>query len=130
MSKPIKVYAISVEERGVVKERWRECGEGFELEDEPGEYRLTLWDFPEEGRFQLRGCTVRPSRLKESITLKDVCLLADHGRGEENIGRVGIGFVNRDGSINVVLDAFPVNKTLLVKDRRPRFQVEGKERAA
>lgn len=30
--------------------------------------------------------------------------------------RVGIGFVNRDGSINVKLDAVPVNGELQVRD--------------
>jgi hypothetical protein len=33
--------------------------------------------------------------------------------------RVGIGFVNRDGSINLKLDAHPTNGTLQIRDYEP-----------
>lgn len=38
--------------------------------------------------------------------------------------RVGIGFVNKDGSINIILDALPLNGKLQVRDkteREPKF---------
>jgi hypothetical protein len=34
--------------------------------------------------------------------------------------RVGAAFVNRDGSLNVRLDAMPVNGTLQIRDYQPR----------
>ena len=33
--------------------------------------------------------------------------------------RIGIAFVNRDGSLNVRLDAMPVNGTLHIRDQSP-----------
>lgn len=41
--------------------------------------------------------------------------------------RLGIAFVNRDGSLNVVLDALPVSGTLHIRDFPPR---EGEDDAA
>ena len=34
--------------------------------------------------------------------------------------RVGVAFVNRDGSLNVKLDALPVNGTLHIRDADPK----------
>lgn len=34
--------------------------------------------------------------------------------------RIGTAFVNRDGSWNVLLDAFPVNGTLHIRDSEPK----------
>ena len=34
--------------------------------------------------------------------------------------RIGIAFVNRDGSLNVKLDALPVNGTLHIRDADPK----------
>jgi hypothetical protein len=34
--------------------------------------------------------------------------------------RVGVGFVNQDGSLNLRLDAIPTNGTLQVRDWEPR----------
>lgn len=34
--------------------------------------------------------------------------------------RIGVAFVNRDGSINVKLDAFPVNGELQIRDYEER----------
>jgi len=41
--------------------------------------------------------------------------------------RVGAAFVNRDGSLNVRLDAMPVNGELQIRDYQPR---ESREAAA
>lgn len=64
--------------------------------------------------------------MKESITLKDVFTIADRtpsARGGEAKDhwwtKIGIGFVNRDNSINVVLDALPLNGRLQIRDRKP-----------
>ena len=42
--------------------------------------------------------------------------------------RVGAAFVNRDGSLNVRLDAMPVNGELQIRDYQPREAREGTER--
>lgn len=42
-------------------------------------------------------------------------------RGESKFwNRVGAGFVNRDGSINLKLDALPVNGSLQIRDWEPK----------
>ncbi len=47
-------------------------------------------------------------------------------RGESKFwNRVGAGFVNRDGSINLKLDALPVNGTLQIRDYEPKDQKPG-----
>ncbi len=63
--------------------------------------------------------------MKESITLKDVFTIVDQsqsargGEGKDRWTKIGIGFVNRDDSINVVLDALPLNGRLQIRDRKP-----------
>jgi hypothetical protein len=46
--------------------------------------------------------------------------------------RVGAAFVNRDGSLNVRLDAMPVNGELQIRDYQPREARDGggREQAA
>ncbi|HSA58349.1 MAG TPA: hypothetical protein VLJ37_01525 [bacterium] len=60
--------------------------------------------------------------MKESITLKDVFTIVDRPQntpeGKDRWTKVGIGFVNRDNSINVVLDAIPLNGRLQIRDRK------------
>ena len=51
--------------------------------------------------------------------------------GREFWVRVGASFVNRDGSLNVRLDAMPVNGKLQIRDYQPRENREpGREQAA
>jgi hypothetical protein len=50
-------------------------------------------------------------------------------RGEKSFWtRIGIANVNRDGSLNVRLDAIPVNGTLHVRDWTPREEQAGEDR--
>lgn len=68
--------------------------------------------------------------MKESMTLKDVYAISERessGSGQQNAGpnagkdrwtRIGIGFVNRDNSINVILDAMPLNGRFHIRDRQ------------
>jgi hypothetical protein len=49
-------------------------------------------------------------------TMKTVFTVVDRGGGKSYWTRVGIGFVNRDGSLNLRLDAIPTNGTLHVRD--------------
>lgn len=64
--------------------------------------------------------------MKESITLKDVFAISERpsgsGEAKERWTRIGIGFVNRDNSINVVLDAMPLNGRFQIRDRQPKNQ--------
>ncbi len=61
---------------------------------------------------------------EQSRTMKAVYTVVDRGQGKSIWIRVGVGFTNRDGSLNLKLDALPVSGTLQVRDweaydRRP-----------
>lgn len=63
--------------------------------------------------------------MKESIQLKDVYTISEGTQHQESEGKnrwtkVGIGFVNRDNSINVILDTIPCNGRLHIRDRQPK----------
>lgn len=68
--------------------------------------------------------------MKESIQLKDVYTISEgmqrpegqiaQSEGKNRWTKVGIGFVNRDNSINVILDAIPCNGRLHIRDRQPK----------
>lgn len=71
--------------------------------------------------------------MRETIILKDVWMTTEEGKGPEGRARwskIGIGFLNRDGSINVVFDTYrdehdkqqyklPTNGRLQIRDRKP-----------
>jgi hypothetical protein len=52
--------------------------------------------------------------------MKAVFTVVDRGAGKSYWTRVGVGFVNRDGSITLKLDAIPVNGTLQVREWESR----------
>lgn len=63
--------------------------------------------------------------MKESITLKDVYAISERENsgggqhdGKDRWTRIGVGFVNRDNSINVILDAMPLNGRFHIRDRQ------------
>jgi hypothetical protein len=51
-----------------------------------------------------------------SKTMKVVWTVIERGPGKSFWTRVGVGFVNRDGSINLRLDAIPISGTLQVRE--------------
>ena len=55
----------------------------------------------------------------ETKTMKTVFTVVERSQGKSIWTRVGVGFVNQDGSINLRLDAIPVNGTLQVRDWEP-----------
>lgn len=57
--------------------------------------------------------------MKEEIKLMDVFTISEREGVEEKDRwtKVGIGFVNRDNSINVVLDALPRNGRFHIRAR-------------
>ena len=58
----------------------------------------------------------------ETMNIYDVFTIADTNRddGKQRWLKVGVGFCNRDDSINLVLDANPVNGRLHIRTRRPK----------
>ncbi len=54
--------------------------------------------------------------------MKTVYTVIDTGKGKSRWMKLGIGFVNRDGSINVKLDAHPANNSLQIRDYEPPEQ--------
>lgn len=48
--------------------------------------------------------------------MKTVYTVVDRGQGKSIWVRVGTGFTNRDGSLNLRLDAIPVNGMLQVRE--------------
>jgi hypothetical protein len=51
--------------------------------------------------------------------MKTVYTVIDRGQGKSIWVRVGTGFTNRDGSLNLRLDAIPVNGMLQVREWDP-----------
>ena len=57
--------------------------------------------------------------------LKDVFVITERAGEEKNFWtRIGVAFVNKDDSLNVVLDAIPITGRLHIRDRRPRGEKE------
>jgi hypothetical protein len=53
----------------------------------------------------------------QTKNLKTVYTIIDRGAGKSSIWvRVGSGYTNRDGSLNLKLDAIPVNGSLQVRE--------------
>ncbi len=60
----------------------------------------------------------------ESNKLKAVFTIVEGDRLEKPLfRRIGTGFVNRDASLNIVLDALPVSGKLHVRDWEPRREL-------
>lgn len=71
-----------------------------------------------------------PSSEATTHRIKEVFVIIDTGADRKPIfRRVGTAFVNRDGSLNVKLDALPINGTLHIRDPRPQEQDDASERA-
>ena len=78
---------------------------------------------------ELEGADVLSAPLEEAVrpTWKAVYTIADRGNGRKHWVRVGVAFVNRDGSLNVRLDAVPVNGQLHIRDASPRDAPTGRD---
>lgn len=58
-------------------------------------------------------------------TLKDVFVISERsGEEKDHWTRIGVAFVNRDNSLNVVLDAVPITGRLHIRDRKVRQKTE------
>ncbi|MBP9111682.1 MAG: hypothetical protein KBF88_02690 [Polyangiaceae bacterium] len=67
---------------------------------------------------------------ERSTKMKTVYTVVERGEGKSFWNRIGTGFVNRDGSINLKLDALPTNGTLQIRDWEPREAGAGKSEGA
>jgi hypothetical protein len=56
---------------------------------------------------------------EQSKNIKTVYTVVERAPGKSFWVRVGVGFTNRDGSLNLRLDAIPVNGQLQVRDWEP-----------
>ena len=52
----------------------------------------------------------------ETQQTRAVYTIVKHNEGKSHWIRIGVAFTNRDGSINVVLDALPTNGRLQLRD--------------
>ena len=52
--------------------------------------------------------------------MKEVFNILEGKNGKSRWVRIGTAFVNRDGSINAILDVFPKDGKLQIRDRRER----------
>ncbi len=59
---------------------------------------------------------------EQSKTMKVVWTVVDRGQGKSFWSRVGVGFVNRDGSLTLRLDAIPINGTLQVREWQEPYE--------
>lgn len=60
----------------------------------------------------------------DAVKMKIVYVVTPRG-GKNYWNRVGVAFVNRDGSLNVKLEAVPVNGEIHIRDYVPRDEALG-----
>lgn len=54
------------------------------------------------------------------VKMKEVYAITERANQEKSYwARIGVAFVNRDDSLNVILDAVPVNGRLHIRDKSP-----------
>ncbi len=56
--------------------------------------------------------------MKNRSEMKEVFTVTERQNAKAIWTRVGVGFVNRDNSINVLLDSIPINGKLHIRDMR------------
>jgi hypothetical protein len=67
----------------------------------------------------------------QTKSMKTVYTVIEKGPGKSFWVRIGTGFTNRDGSLNLHLDALPTNGKLQVRDWEPdRRVIEGQSQGA
>ena len=53
-----------------------------------------------------------------------VCYVITERNDNKYWNRIGVAFTNKDGSLNVKLDALPIGGTLQIRDYEPREEFE------
>jgi hypothetical protein len=54
-----------------------------------------------------------------------VCYVVTERNEKSYWNRIGVAFINKDGSLNVKLDALPIGGTLQIRDYEPREEFDG-----
>lgn len=65
-----------------------------------------------------------------AIKIKDVYVISERGEGNAQWSKIGVAFVNKDGSLNVILDALPLEGKLHIRDRRVNEKAAERKDAA
>ena len=56
-----------------------------------------------------------------NIKIRDVYVITDREDGEKSRwSKIGVAFVNKDDSINVILDAIPITGKIHIRERTPK----------
>lgn len=53
-----------------------------------------------------------------TVKIKDVYLINERGEDNAQWTKIGVAFVNKDGSLNVILDALPLAGKIHIRDRK------------
>jgi hypothetical protein len=53
-----------------------------------------------------------------TVKIKDVYVINERGEDNTQWTKIGVAFVNKDGSLNVVLDALPYTGKIHIRDRK------------
>lgn len=53
-----------------------------------------------------------------AIQIKDVFVISNREEGKAQWSKIGVAFVNKDGSLNVILDALPLEGKIHIRDRK------------
>lgn len=67
------------------------------------------------------------ARAGSASTWRTVYTIVERGGHKKIWLRIGVAFVNRDGSLNVRLDAMPVSGQLHIRDSPPRDRLESRD---
>lgn len=60
-----------------------------------------------------------------TIKIKDVYVVAERGENQKSSwSKIGVAFINRDDSLNVILDAVPLTGKLHIRDRQKEKPTE------
>jgi len=60
-----------------------------------------------------------------TIKIKDVYVINEGTEGKSRWLKIGVAFVNKDDSVNVILDALPTSGKLHIRDRETKSQKDG-----
>ena len=63
--------------------------------------------------------------MEGTATMKDVYTITEREAGKASWTKIGVAFVNRDQSLNVVLEGLPVNGKLHIRDMRANRAEKG-----
>jgi hypothetical protein len=66
-------------------------------------------------------------QTRNTRDMKAVFTVVERGQGKSHWVRVGVGFTNKDGSMNLHLDAIPTNGKLQVREWEAERRPEGPE---